>query len=80
MAHHDTPLGRFMELHKLTQRALADGSEITLSQINGIVRGHTKPRVDTANKLVAFCRTLDPTVTLDSLFGLPTGKRRKVAA
>jgi transcriptional regulator with XRE-family HTH domain len=63
------PIQRFLDQHGLTQRSLADGSGIALSMVNGIVRGHTRPRVDTVNRLLAFCRSIDPSVTYDQLFG-----------
>jgi transcriptional regulator with XRE-family HTH domain len=64
-----TPLQRFLDEHDLTQTALADGVGMAVSQVNGIVRGHTRPRVDTVNRLLSFFRTVDSRVTYDDLFG-----------
>jgi DNA-binding XRE family transcriptional regulator len=64
-----TPLESFVQRHSLTQRVVAEGSGLTLSNINGIIRGHQRPRIDTAVKIVDFLREYDPGVTLDDIFG-----------
>lgn len=62
-------LQQFLDDHGLNQTQLAEGSGIAVSMVNGIVRGHTRPRVDTVNRLLAFCRTVDPCITYEALFG-----------
>lgn len=64
-----TRLQLFATDHRLTQRQIAAGAGLSLSQVNAIVRGHQRPRTDTVNRLLAFCRTLDPAVTYELLFG-----------
>jgi len=60
---------RFLDDHGLTQTELAEGSGLAVSMVNGIVRGHTRPRTDTVQRLLAYCRTVDPEVTFEALFG-----------
>lgn len=64
-----SPIQRFLDSHGLSQTDLAVGSGLAVSQVNGIVRGHTRPRVDTVNRLLAYLRKIDPAVTYDDLFG-----------
>lgn len=69
MNQSSPPVKRFMEEHGLSQRDVAEGSGLWLSQVNGIVRGHTKPTTDTVNRLLGYFRKVDPSVTYDDLFG-----------
>jgi transcriptional regulator with XRE-family HTH domain len=66
---HPNNLQQFLDEHGLTQTEMAEGSGIAVSMVNGIVRGHTRPRTDTVQRLLAYCRTVDPEVTFEALFG-----------
>jgi transcriptional regulator with XRE-family HTH domain len=64
-----TPIQRLMERHGLTQRVLSEGTALSLSNINSIVRGHRQPRADTVTTLLAYFRKFEPEITFDDLWG-----------
>lgn len=71
----ETPVIKaFLDKHSLTQREVSEGSGIPLSAVNAIIRGHRSPRTETVNKLLAFCRSLDPSITYEQLFGAEDGE------
>jgi transcriptional regulator with XRE-family HTH domain len=69
MATARHPLLLFIGAHGMTQNEFSERAGVAVSVVNAIVRNHTSPRTDTVNKLLAFCRTIDPEVTYEALFG-----------
>ena len=66
-----TPLQIFMARHSLTQRDVSEGSGITLSNVNAIVRGFQSPRSDTVVRLLTYLRQIEPEISFDDLFADP---------
>jgi transcriptional regulator with XRE-family HTH domain len=56
--------------HRLKNKQFADAVGISESAISQILSGETNPSKPTIDKLLAFCRTIDATVTYDDLFGV----------
>jgi transcriptional regulator with XRE-family HTH domain len=62
-------LAEFVAKHDLKQRELAEAADISTQAVSYILAGERTPSKDTIDALLAFCRTIDPKVTYDRLFG-----------
>lgn len=58
-----------LERHGLSQNQAARLSGIPLPTLNDIVARRREPRRDTINRLLAFLRTLEPSITYEDVFG-----------
>lgn len=59
----------FLVRHGLEQRDLAAGAGLTPKTISNIMTGKHAPSHRTLTQIIEFCRSLDPNVTFESLFG-----------
>lgn len=64
-----TGLADFAAKHGLTPRQLADAAAVTESHARYILAGDRQPSKERIDALLAFCRTIDPDITYDALFG-----------
>jgi transcriptional regulator with XRE-family HTH domain len=55
--------------HRLLNKQLAEAAGISESAISQILGGSVNPSKPTIDKLLAFCKTIDPNVTYETLFG-----------
>lgn len=55
--------------HRLKNKQLAEAAEISESAISQILSGDINPSKPTIDKLLAYCRTIDPAISYDDLFG-----------
>lgn len=62
-------LQTFASEKRLKNRELAQAADISESAISQILSGTINPSKPTIDKLLAFCRSIDPKVTYDDLFG-----------
>ncbi len=60
-----------MQRHGLTQVAIATGTGLPQSAISDIAAKKRRPRTDTVNRILAFARLYEPSVTYEDLFGEP---------
>jgi transcriptional regulator with XRE-family HTH domain len=62
-------LRRFLSRHNLTQEDFAEAIGITSAYVSMLLSGKGKPSLSTAKAILAFCRTKEPGLTFDELFG-----------
>lgn len=72
-------LPELIQRHQLTQVAIAAETGLQQSAISDIVAGKRRPRTDTVNRILAFARRYEPSVTYEDLFGAPDLPRPLVA-
>ena len=59
----------FLVKHGITQAALAEAVGVSQPAVTFIVQGENNPSKTTIDAILRFCRTLDPEVTYELLFG-----------
>ncbi len=59
---------QFLNIHDITISSLAEDTDVSVSLLSRITRGHRIPSKRTIDKIIAVCRRRDPTVTYEDLF------------
>lgn len=62
------PLQDFLTQHGKTLRGFAAEAGMPLATASDLVKGKREPRTSNVNKVLAWARTLDPSVTYEQLF------------
>lgn len=66
-----TELRVFLVRHGLRQEDLADAVGISRVAVSNLITGKSEPRKATIDAILSYCRSHDPAVTYDQLFGDP---------
>lgn len=61
-------LSELLQKHHLTQAQAAIEAGLPGSRVSQIVRGAAEPRRPTINRILAFARRYEPTITYEDLF------------
>ncbi len=62
-------LRRFLSRHNLTQEDFDEAIGITSAYVSMLLSGKGKPSLTTAKAILAYCRTKEPGLSFDELFG-----------
>ncbi len=62
-------LKRFLQRHQMTQRDLAGALGVTEGFVSQVVLGQCAVSLERAKQILAFCRTKEPGLDFDDLFG-----------
>jgi transcriptional regulator with XRE-family HTH domain len=64
-------LRAFLDRHELSQKELAEAVSLSEATVSRIINGENDPRKENIDALLRFCRTIEPTISYDELFGSP---------